>query len=497
MSAPFTGGDTILIVDDFQPNRLVLRGALRAAGYRVLQAENGQEALRVAHDERPDLILLDVMMPGMDGFETCRRLKADEVTRAIPVVFTTSRDESKSVVEGFRAGGADYISKPFSNEELLVRIDTQLKLGHLLTELKRKNYELEGEVARRRALHQERDQLADQLSRLSVHEAKRWGVEGFVGNSETLRKILGEIGRLQQAGTTSVLVQGESGTGKELVARAIHFGSPRAEGPFVPVNCSAVPRELAESLFFGHVRGSFTGADRDRAGYFELAHGGTLFLDEIGDMPLELQATLLRVLEDGKVLPVGAGQERAVDVRVIAATNADLQDQVEVNNFRRDLYFRLATFLIEVPPLRNRTEDIAPLVDYFLDMLAVEMGKSKPTFSDMALEALSSYEFPGNVRELKNIVERALIESAGAEIGPEHLNLRRARARAMVSPQMQRELVESLPLNLAEAELAVVNKALAEVGGNITKAARLLGVERTKVYRILAKGERIEVRAGE
>ena len=245
------------------------------------------------------------------------------------------------------------------------------------------------------------------------------------------------------------------------------------------------------------MRGSFTGADRDRAGYFELAHGGTLFLDEIGDMPLELQATLLRVLEDGKVLPVGAGQERAVDVRVIAATNADLQDQVEVNNFRRDLYFRLATFLIEVPPLRNRTEDIAPLVDYFLDMLAVEMGKSKPTFSDMALEALSSYEFPGNVRELKNIVERALIESAGAEIGPEHLNLRRARARAMVSPQMQRELAESLPLNLAEAELAVVNKALAEVGGNITKAARLLGVERTKVYRILAKGERIEVRAGE
>ena len=149
-----------------------------------------------------------------------------------------------------------------------MRIDTQLKLGHLLTELKRKNYELEGEVALRRALHQERDQLADQLSRLSVHEAKRWGVEGFVGNSETLRKILGEIGRLQQAGTTSVLVQGESGTGKELVARAIHFGSPRAEGPFVPVNCSAVPRELAESLFFGHVRGSFTGADRDRAGYF-------------------------------------------------------------------------------------------------------------------------------------------------------------------------------------------------------------------------------------
>ncbi len=497
MSAPSTGGDTILIVDDFQPNRLVLRGALGAAGYRVLQAESGEEALRIAHDKGPDLVLLDVMMPGMDGFETCRRLKADETTRAIPVVFTTSRDESASVVEGFRVGGADYISKPFSNEELLVRIETQLKLGHLLTELNRKNYELEEEVARRRALHQERDQLADQLSRLSVHEAKRWGVEGFVGNSETLRKILGEIGRLQQAGTTSVLVQGESGTGKELVARAIHFGSPRAEGPFVPVNCSAVPRELAESLFFGHTRGSFTGADRDRAGYFELAHNGTLFLDEIGDMPLELQATLLRVLEDGKVLPVGAGQEREVEVRVIAATNADLQDQVEAGNFRRDLYFRLAAFLIEVPPLRHRAEDIPPLVDYFLDMLAVEMGKSKPAFSASALQALVNYEFPGNVRELKNIIERALIESAGEEIGPEHLNLRRARARAMVSPQIQREMAESLPLNLADAELAVVNKALAEVGGNITKAARLLGVERTKVYRILAKGERVEVRTGE
>ncbi len=496
MNEPIAEGATILVVDDFLPNRLVLRGALGAEGYRVLQAESGEEALRMADDQLPDLILLDVMMPGWDGFTTCRRLKENEKTRSIPVIFTTAREEAESVVKGFRAGGADYISKPFSNKEVLVRVETQLKICRLLRELSQKNRALEEEIARRRTLHQERDQLADQLSRLSGHETRRWGTEGFVGDSSTLKKILGEIGRLQQTGTTSVLVQGESGTGKELVARAIHFGSQRSDGPFVPVNCSAVPRELAESLFFGHVRGSFTGADRDRQGYFELAHGGTLFLDEIGDMPLELQATLLRVLEDGKVLPVGAAQERSVDVRVIAATNADLHAQTEARTFRQDLYFRLATFLIDVPSLRHRRDDIPLLVEHFLEVFAVEMGRSKPAFNAAALQALADYEFPGNVRELKNIVERALIESGGEEIGPEHLNLRRARVAVAANPQIRRELAEALPLNLAEAELAVVNRALAEVGGNISKAARLLGIERTKIYRILAKGERIEVRVG-
>ena len=218
-----------------------------------------------------------------------------------------------------------------------------------------------------------------------------------------------------------MLITGESGTGKELIARAIHFGGPRRQGPFIPVNCPAVPADLAESLFFGHVRGAFTGADADRKGYFELADGGTLFLDEIGDMSLTLQAKLLRVLEDGCVMPIGAARERRVDVRILAATNTDLQATMAQSGFRSDLYYRLAQFTVMVPPLRDHPEDIPLLADHFLQMFAAEMGLPKPPLSDDARSALTAYVFPGNVRELKNIIERALLESEGATIRTEHI----------------------------------------------------------------------------
>ena len=487
---------TVLIVDDFPTNLAVLRGALEPKGYEILAAKSGEAALKIAREVLPDLILLDVIMPGLNGFEVCRRLKADEATADIPIIFITAKDEVESVVEGFEAGGADYMVKPFHNEEVMVRVETQLKVSWLLRALTDKNHELEEAMTRGDTLSEERDHLADQLTRISSQEARRWGVEGFVGGSSTLQKILGDIGRLQQVGATSVLIVGESGTGKELVARAIHFGSLRAPGAFVPVNCSAIPGELAESLFFGHKRGSFTGADRDRSGYFELADEGTIFLDEIGDMPLDLQAKLLRVLEDGKVLPVGADREKSVDVRVLAATNADMQARIEAGTFREDLYFRLARFLVEVPPLRMRSEDIPLLAEHFLEMFAVEMGRSKSTISAEALAALKDYRFPGNVRELKNIIERGLIESGGAMIRPDHLHLRPARNQVAAPAQLREDVAEDLPLNLDAAELAVVNRALMQVGGNISKAAQLLGVERTKVYRILAKGERVQVEAG-
>ncbi|MSR83872.1 MAG: sigma-54-dependent Fis family transcriptional regulator [Candidatus Latescibacteria bacterium] len=257
---------------------------------------------------------------------------------------------------------------------------------------------------------------------ISQREAERWGLEGFVGNSPTIKKIFAEIRLLQENPTTGVLITGESGTGKELIARAIHFGSVRRAGAFVPVNCAAIPVELVESALFGHMRGAFTGANADRAGYFELAHEGMLFLDEIGDMPLELQGKLLRVQEDSQVWRVGAKEDRAVDVRVLAATNADLQHKIQAGRFRQDLYFLLARFTVTAPPLRERKEGIPLLAQHFLQLFAGEMGREAPELNPETLALLSAHAFPGNVREFKNIIERALIESRGGEIQPHHLH---------------------------------------------------------------------------
>jgi len=293
---------TVLVVDDIAANRSLLRDTLEPDGYEVLLAPDGETGVKVAQRARPDVILLDVMMPKLDGFETCRRLKECPDTRAIPVIFITAKDETRATIEGFQAGGIDYIIKPF-----------------------------------------------------------------------------------------------------------------------LPVNCSAVPGELAESLLFGHVRGAFSGAAADKTGYFANAHEGTLFLDEIGDMSMPLQSKLLRVIETGRILPLGAAREKSIDVRVIAATNADLQAEIGAGRFRQDLFFRLARFVVNLPSLRERREDIAPLSEHFAGVLAREMSLRCPRFTDGALALLNDYEYPGNIRERRNLVERALIESGGMEIEPEHL----------------------------------------------------------------------------
>ena len=276
-----------------------------------------------------------------------------------------------------------------------------------------------------------------------------------------------------------MLITGESGTGKELVARAIHHHSPRAAGPFVPVNCVAIPGELAESLFFGHTKGAFTGATADRKGYLELADGGTLFLDEIGDMPATLQGKLLRVLEDGEVTPVGASKSRRVDVRVLAATNADLPAKMAGGDFRQDLYFRLARYTVETPPLRERREDLPLLATHFLSVFASEMGMAAPAIETDALATLRTYPFPGNIRELKNVMERALILSGGQPITRGHLQLfqRSVETNSLPSP------AGLLPLNLDAAEQELIRRALDETGGNVAEAARLLGVNRSRIYR--------------
>ena len=493
---PPNSREKILLVDDVPANLTVLTSVLEPLGYDIFAAPNGAVALSVAAKAMPDLILLDIMMPGLDGLETCRRLKQSEATRDIPVIFITARGETESVVEGFGAGGVDYIVKPFQTGEVFNRIATHLRLSRLRRELLEQNRTLESrtaeltaEMERRRLAESALRQADDKLTAFSDLEALRGNITGLIGGSAKLRKIVEEIRRLHLFANTSVLITGESGTGKELVARAIHFGSTRAKAPFVPMNCVAIPAELAESILFGHLKGAFTGATADRKGCFELADGGTLFLDEIGDMPAGLQVKLLRVLEDGQVTPVGAGEAKHVDVRVIAATNADLTARIAAGGFRQDLFFRLARYTIQTPALRERLDDVPQLAGHFLQLFAAEMGQPSPGMSRAAAAALQAYDYPGNIRELKNIIERALIGSGGAMILPEHLQLAAGPGAAgpPATPAVKAAVAAELPLNLAAAEDALIQRALQETGGNIAEAARLLGVHRTRIYRKLAQ----------
>jgi DNA-binding NtrC family response regulator len=490
--------EKILLVDDVTANLAVLTRALEPEGYEILAAATGAAALKVAAKALPDLILLDILMPNLNGLEVCRQLKENPGTREIPVIFITACTGMEKVVDGFRAGGVDYIVKPFQAEEVLSRVATHLRLSRLSRELREKNLvletrtaELTAEMGRRRQAETALREADDKLAAFSDLEASRGNLAGLVGGSELAKKLIAEIRRLHQFANTSVLITGESGTGKELIARAIHFDSTRSKAPFVPINCVAIPAELAESILFGHVKGSFTGATADRKGCFELAHGGTLFLDEIGDMPTLLQVKLLRVLEDGCVMPVGGAEARKVDVRVIAATNADLAARIGAGSFRQDLYFRLARYTVATSPLRERIGDVPVLAEHFLRQFAVEMNLPAPMLSRDAITALQGYSFPGNVRELKNIIERGLIDSGGEPIRPAHLHLFTSAVPSIAtSPAgMKRELVERLPLNLAEAEEGLIQRALEETGGNIAEAARLLGVHRTRIYRKLAQEE--------
>jgi len=476
--------EKILIIDDNPANIGLLSEALERKGHEILAASDGDSGVRIAGLAKPALILLDVMMPLLDGMATCRKLKMADAIRDIPVIFITARQDTESVLSGFRSGAVDYIHKPFHLEEVLSRVETHLQIGRLTRELRARNEELETEIARRCEAEEARRTADERYSRLSADEALRWGISGFVGESRTVRKILEEIKRVYRFANTSVLIQGESGTGKELVSRAIHHGSTRAAAPFIPVNCVAIPAELAESMLFGHVRGAFTGATSDRKGWFELANYGTLFLDEIGDMPLPLQGKLLRVLEDGQILAVGGTKPIQVDVRVIAASNADLPAKILDGSFRQDLYFRLARYVVDIPPLRERLDDLSLLVSHFLRFFSNEMGMSPPAVGPEAMALLESYSFPGNVRELKNIIERALIESGGGPIQQRHIHLLEAVPRRQRSANVEGSSgAETIPLNLDAAEQLLIQRALNQAGGNVAEAARLLGVNRSRIYR--------------
>ncbi len=359
-TTPNSSKRKILLIDD-SANNIELLFDMLSDAYEIFFATDGSKGMALANSKQPDLILLDIMMPVMDGFAVCKQLKTDTSTANIPIIFLSAETDLDTVIKGFAAGVVDYVTKPFNAAELTARVQTQIALQVQQQALQQQNQELQALNQKLQAEIKCRQQVevalqdADQkLSSLTSQEAKRWKLEAFVGKSPCFLELIEQIRRLQQFDKTSVLILGESGTGKELVARAIHYGSSRVSGPFVTVNCSAIPTELADSAFFGHIKGAFTGAQEARKGYFEAAHGGTLFLDELGDLPLILQTKLLRTLEDRKIMRVGATTEKQVDVRVIAATNSQLEQHIQDKSFRRDLYYRLTGYTIHLPALRER-----------------------------------------------------------------------------------------------------------------------------------------------
>lgn len=408
-SAPLPSRETILVVDDAVANLRLLSDLLGGQGYKVRPAASGLLALQAARATPPDLVLLDISMPGMDGYEVCQALKADERLRSIPVLFISALDATLDKVRAFQAGGLDYIPKPFQAEEVLARVSVHLALRDAQRQLLRANEALEERVAQRtaeierlrRMLEIENDYLREEL-----RESQAFG--DLIGASEALRQVLGQIALVAPT-DASVLITGESGTGKELAAREIHGRSARAHRPLIKVNCAAVPRDLFESEFFGHVKGAFTGAVKDRAGRFFAANGGTLFLDEVGEIPLEMQSKLLRVLQEGEYEPVGDERTVRVDVRVVAATNRDLRAEAEAGRFRQDLYFRLSVFPVELPPLRERADDIGLLAAHFLARAAKKHGRPEPPLRRHHIDQLRAYDWPGNIRELQSVIERAVI----------------------------------------------------------------------------------------
>ncbi len=455
----------ILVVDDERTLRYALREGLSEEGYRVETAGDIAEALALLTRDEFHLALLDQKLPDGSGLDLLKQIR----TRypEMQVVVMTAFGKFESAVEATKAGCFDYIAKPF-------------ELDHMRLVIKN-------------ALSQAR--LSEEVSRLRDAERRRAGSTLIVGGSSKLVKIFETIRKIATTGTSTVLLQGETGVGKELLAREVHDLGPTHEGPFVEVNCSAFPENLLESELFGYEKGAFTDAKRTKKGLMELANGGTLFLDEIGEMSLALQSKLLRALEGKRFRRVGGVSDIAIETRVVAATNRDLRTLVEQERFREDLFYRLDVIRIVVPPLRERPEDIPPLIDHFVAHWNRELGRAVNGPNDQALELLLSYRWPGNVRELKNVIERAILLESDEWILPEHLPLEIVGASGGGVQVLETRLKgEGGVTTLAQAERIAIEMALAQAGGNKTKAAEWLGISRQtlrtklKEYRIEGSG---------
>jgi DNA-binding NtrC family response regulator len=444
----------ILVVDDEAAQRDILGGFLRKQGFDVQEAASAPEALAVLRAEPIDLVLTDVRMPGMSGLELLREVHA--LNPEIPVLVLTAYGNVVDAVAAMRDGAVDYLTKPVDIDAVLHRVQKVLERQRLVTENRALREALRG----------------------------RYRLEGIVAESGKMQEVLSVVHRVA-ASTATVLIHGESGTGKELLAQAIHYQSPRSSKPLVTVNCAALPETLLESELFGHVRGAFTGAVADRPGRFEAADGGTLFLDEIGEVSPAVQAKLLRVLQEREFEQVGSSRTVKVDVRVIAATNRDLEAGVREQRFRGDLFYRLNVVALFVPPLRERREDILPLLDHFLKKYAAENAKTIRGITRPARDALLTYEYPGNIRELENVVERAVVLARGDLIDLDDLPVVLQEAAPIVTPAPP----GTLPGELEALERRMIEDALARAAGVQTRAAELLGIgERALRYRLRKLG---------
>ncbi|MFH0883817.1 MAG: sigma-54 dependent transcriptional regulator [bacterium] len=437
MSAEATAaGDRILVVDDSPTTLELLRRNLTEEGYTVFTVSGVKEALELLEHQLIDLVITDMKMPRISGIDLVRHIH--ENLRETGVMMVTGYATVEGAVEAMREGATEYIAKPFTEDELISAVRRSLERVHM---------------------------------RCSSEETALAGYPsppGLIGQSRSMSEVYKMIGKAALSNAT-VLITGESGTGKELVARAIHYGSPRADAPFVPVTLSGVPETLVESALFGHVKGAFTGANETRTGFLHAAQGGTLFLDEVSEIPLPIQVKLLRVLQEREYLMVGSMQQKTADVRVLAATNRDLLKMVRAGQFREDLYFRLNVIPIALPPLRDRPDDIPLLVHHFAKRFAEADRRPMPVFSDAVMAAFSRHDWPGNVRELENVIQRVVVMAEGNQIEPPDLpELMRFRA---TDP-------ESESITLAQAEVRHILAVLANVGGNKSKAARLLGIDR-------------------
>ncbi len=445
----------VLVVDDDAEMRELVRDVLSARGHQVTAAASGQEALRLLGEQQFAVVLTDLRMKGMQGLELLTEIK--HANPDIGVILMTGFGSVETAVDAMKHGASDYLTKPVKLEELVrvaERVIRETALRHEVSRLRR-------EVHREYSFHQ------------------------ILGKSKPMQDVFDLIRRVAD-GPTNVLITGESGTGKELVAKAIHYNSDRRNAPFVPVNCAAIPEALLESELFGHMRGSFTDAKMDKRGLFEEAQRGTLFLDEISELPLMLQAKLLRAIQEREIRRVGATKPIAVDVRIIAATNLLLGEEVKAKRFREDLYYRLNVIEIKLPPLRERREDIPLMVEAFFKKCAETRGKSVKGVSESALALLVDYSWPGNVRELENVIERAVTLSRSDKIVPDDLPapIQGSRGdRRIIDESAER----TLPLEEVEKEYIV--RILEKTGGNKYQAAQILGIDRKTLYRKLGEIE--------
>jgi DNA-binding NtrC family response regulator len=458
-SAKTATGPRVLIVDDERMSLSILKHHLVRQNYEVISASSGHEALSLLESHAVDLVVTDLVMPEMDGIQLMLSAKKSRPT--LPFIVLTSEGSIESAVAAIKEGAIDYLEKPFHHKTLDVVLERALEFGR----------------------------ISGENAQLREHFREKFSFQNIVTQSPVMRQALELAARVAASPKTTISLTGESGVGKEVLARAIHFGSGCLPASFVALNCAAIPESLLESELFGHVRGAFTGAERDREGKFSLARGGTVLLDEIGDMPLLLQAKLLRVLEERTYENVGANIPLPADFRVIVATHRNLAELVRLGSFREDLFHRINVVPIAIPPLRERSEDIPLLVDYYLDIFRRHQGKALPGVSKKAMELLVSHSWPGNIRELRNVLEYAAIMVSDELIRPEHLRLPVTQQVSGNSPGPETGTVDfqiSLPpeeLSLEAITGKILEMALQRCGGNKSQAAALLKVNRKMFYR--------------